>query len=116
MKYMLMFCQQTEGEEAWYKLPEEERQKGYAAIGEWFQKDGEKITGGEELQPVSTATTVVFNGSGSATVTDGPFIEAKETVGGFAIVDVKDLDEALDIAKGWPPGGKVEVRPVVERH
>jgi hypothetical protein len=46
-------------------------------------------------------------------VTDGPFIEAKEVIGGFAVVDVADLDEALEMAKAWP-GGDVEVRPVVE--
>jgi hypothetical protein len=46
-------------------------------------------------------------------VTDGPFIEAKEVIGGFAVVDVANLDEALELAKSWP-GGDVEVRPIVE--
>ena len=64
-----------------------------------------------------SSTTVRFK-NGKPIVTDGPFIEAKEIVGGFAIVEVKDLDEALAMAKTWPGGGEgriVEVRPVVER-
>jgi len=48
-------------------------------------------------------------------VTDGPFIESKETVGGFALIEVDDLDKAIAIAKSWP-GGDVEVRPIVEHH
>jgi len=47
-------------------------------------------------------------------VTDGPFIVSKEVLGGFAIVDVKDLDEALAMAKSWPGGDLVEVRPIVD--
>jgi len=48
-------------------------------------------------------------------LTDGPFSEAKETVGGYGILDVADLDEALAIVKTWPANGKLEVRPIVER-
>ena len=50
--------------------------------------------------------------NGSMRVTDGPFIESKETVGGFALIEVEDLDRAIAIAKSWP-GGDVEVRPIV---
>jgi len=46
-------------------------------------------------------------------VTDGPFIEAKETVGGFALIDVANLDEAIEMAKTWPAKGSVEIRPLV---
>jgi hypothetical protein len=61
-----------------------------------------------------TATTVKFNG-GKPVVTDGPFSESKETVGGYGVLSVANLDEAIAIAKTWPGGGAVEVRPVVVR-
>jgi hypothetical protein len=110
MKYMLMFIDAGEG------MPQTpEGQAVYARIGEWFGRlNGEgKMVSGEELQPVRTATTVRLNG-GKPVVTDGPFIESKETVGGFAVIEVADLDEAIEWAKTWPGGGPVEVRPVVE--
>jgi len=47
-------------------------------------------------------------------VTDGPFVEAKESVGSYAVVEVADRDEAIAVAKTWPAGGLVEVRPVDE--
>ena len=61
---------------------------------------------------MSTATTVRHNGDNTV-VTDGPFIEAKETVGGFALIDVANLDEAIEMAKTWPAKGSVEIRPLV---
>ena len=95
-------------------MPEAQRQAAYAPINQWFEKYGSKITGGHELQPERTATTVKFN-NGKPVVTDGPFIEGKESIGGYAEVTVADLDEAIEMAKGWPTGGLVEVRPVVDR-
>jgi hypothetical protein len=92
--------------------PEEARQ-AYARVGAWWQEHQSKIVGGEQLQPANTATTVRHSRNGAdPVVTDGPFIEAKEQIGGFAIIDVPDLDEALRMAKTWP-AGSVEVRPVV---
>jgi len=117
MKYMLMFCDTLADFDQWRSLPEEVRNQGLEQVNQWFQRYGAKVTSTERLQPVSTATTVVFNGNGGATVTDGPFIEAKETIGGYALIDVTDLDEALEMAKTWPghgPDGKVEVRPIWE--
>ena len=69
------------------------------------------LKGGEELQPMHTATTV-RRVNGSMKVTEGPFIESKEHVGGFGMIEVPDLDAAIAIAKSWP-GGDVEVRPIV---
>jgi len=110
MKYMLMFIDGGQG------MPQTpEGQAVYARIGEWFEelhKSG-KLQSGEELQAARTATTVRFNG-GKAIVTDGPFIESKEHVGGFAVVEAADLDEAIELAKRWPGGGPVEVRPCVD--
>jgi hypothetical protein len=71
--------------------------------------------GGEGLQPSSTATTVRIQASGDPLVSDGPFAETKEQLGGYYLLDCKDLDEALAWAKRIPmPGGTVEVRPVMD--
>ena len=54
--------------------------------------------------------------SGRPLVTDGPFMEAKETIGGYGIIDVPDLDAAIEIARGWPAQShRVEIRPIVQR-
>jgi hypothetical protein len=72
---------------------------------------GGSIAGGEALMPSATATTVREGGA----VTDGPFVETKEALGGFYIVEARDLDHALEIAKLCPAyGGGVEVRPVMD--
>ncbi len=71
--------------------------------------------GGEGLQPSATATTVRIEQSGDHIVSDGPFAETKEQLGGYYLLDCKDLDEALAWAKRIPmPGGTVEVRPVMD--
>ena len=74
---------------------------------------GGSIEGGAALAPTTTATTI----KGAGTVTDGPFVETKEAFGGFYVVEARDLDHAVEIAKLCPapaPGGGVEVRPVVD--
>ena len=72
------------------------------------------LRGGEALQPVATATSIRKDGGGSATVTDGPFYETKEALGGFYLVEAADLDAAIAIAKQVPAAfGGVEVRPVM---
>ncbi|MDQ6898837.1 MAG: YciI family protein [Candidatus Dormibacteraeota bacterium] len=114
MKYMLLL---TRGE--WEdSAPAEEQQRIYAEIGEWWAKlasEG-KMVGGHQLQPPHTATTLVLNARREATVVDGPFMEAKESVGGYGILEAADLDEAMAIARTFPsPSSKVEVRPVLER-
>jgi hypothetical protein len=89
----------------------------YNAFGEAARGAG-VITGGEALHDTSTATTVhIPAGKGGEPVfTDGPFAETKEVLGGFYILDVADLDEALKWAQQIPGAwhGRVEVRPIVE--
>jgi hypothetical protein len=118
MKYVLMFAGSMEDQESWEKMSEPTRVAAYAQVMKWFEEHSKagRIVGGEELLGPSSSTTVRFN-TGKPVVTDGPFIEAKEIIGGFAVVEVKDLDEALMMAKTWPGGGDgriVEVRPVIE--
>jgi hypothetical protein len=71
--------------------------------------------GGEGLQPSSTATTLRFQG-GEQLITDGPFAETKEQLGGYYLLDCTDLDDAIAWAKKLPvgDGGAVEVRPVMD--
>ncbi|MGI8552301.1 MAG: YciI family protein [Dehalococcoidia bacterium] len=113
MKYMLML---TRGE--WQETgSESEKQQVFAQIGDWWGKlAGQgKLGEGYHLQPPQTATTVVLN-RGQSTLIDGPFMEAKEIIGGYGILEAADLDEAIAVARTFPmPNGRVEVRPVVQR-
>jgi hypothetical protein len=113
MKYMLLL---TRGE--WQENgPEADREKVFANIGQWFARlrsEG-KMVAANQLQPPETATTVVLEG-GQSVLLDRPLMEAKEAIGGYGILEVADLDEAIAIARSFPmPDGKVEVRAVVER-
>ena len=113
MKYVLLFGGTMEGVDQLEGDARASAMADYETSGRWFEKYSKagKIVGGEELQGPSTATTVSRK-NGRVTVTDGPFIESKEVIGGYAVIDVKDLDEALEMAKEWP--GTVEIRPIVD--
>ncbi len=115
MKYVLLFAGTMDEQDMWEKVSKEQLAESYQRVNQWFEEHSKagRIVGGEELRGPSTATTVHIK-NGKATLTDGPFIEAKEVIGGFAVVEVKDLDEALEMAKSWPAGSLAEVRPVVE--
>jgi hypothetical protein len=112
MKYVLLFGGSMEPEE---RAQNPQMAAAYEAIEAWFDEYGRKgkIVGGHELKGPHTATTIRFK-DGKPMVVDGPFIEAKEVIGGYAEVEVANLDEALEIAKTWPGMSSVEVRPVVE--
>lgn len=111
MKYMMLL---TRVDAEWEALTDAERDK--TAINRWWATHARAghIVGGHELQPARTATTIRWEG-GKPVIVDGPFMEAKETIGGFGILEVADLDAAIAIAKSWPGRGhKVEIRPVVK--
>jgi hypothetical protein len=110
-KFAFLFI--DDGEE-WADAPTPEQQKVYAEIFKWFETNGSKIAeGGAELQPTRTATTIRKRG-GKVSVVDGPFVEAKESVGGVTIFELPDRAAAVALAKTWP-GYCVEVRPIVEQ-
>ena len=92
-------------------------EEGVRAFHAWMDDLMERgvITAHEGLLPSSTATTVRVR-SGDVLLTDGPYIEARDQIGGFAIIDVTDLDEAIGVAAGHPACsvGQVEVRPLRE--
>ena len=78
--------------------------------------DDPKTLGGDQLAGADTATTVRVDG-GETLTTDGPFVETKEELGGYYVIDAGDLDEAVAFAARIPAarfGGAIEVRPVVE--
>jgi len=111
VKYaLLIYTNDTE----WEGLSEDERNAIYGEYAAVSETAG--IVGGNELAGAETATTVRVAG-GKTLITDGPFIETKEVLGGFFLYEAGDLDAALEIAARIPAarrGGAVEVRPVVE--
>lgn len=87
---------------------------GYYAFGDWLKEKGWD-RGGEALEPSTTATTVAVR-DGRRIVTDGPYAETKEQLGGYYLVDVPSLDDAIEAASRIPGAhtGRVEVRPIME--
>lgn len=114
MKYVLLLFGTTQDVERWERMTEEERAQQYAQAGRWFAEHRAKIGGSHQLQPAHTATSVRFASDGRPLVTDGPFLEGNEVIGGYIEIDVADLDEALQMAKTWPGRGTVEIRPVID--
>jgi hypothetical protein len=114
MKYVLMFCSDGEDTARFARMSDEDRAAQYQRVGAWFAEHGPKITGGNQLGWPTNATTVHWDANGSPIVTDGPFLEGNEVIGGYAEIEVADLDEALRMAKAWPPRGAVEIRPVLD--
>jgi hypothetical protein len=113
MKYVLLFCGTEADAAAFAALTPDELRERYAKVGAWFAEHRSRIGATDQLQPPETATTVRFGPDGPPVVTDGPFLEGKEAIGGYAQIDVADLDEALGMATTWPGRGTVEIRPVV---
>ncbi len=114
MKYMLLICRD---EQAWDRLSVTERQQIYGESMELAQEltSRGQYLGGSPLHPSSSATSVRVR-DGKRLVTDGPFAETREQLGGYMLIDVKDLDEAIAIAARIPLArtSTVEVRPVRE--
>ena len=111
MKYALLIYPKPGSHEA---LGEDE---GKSVSAEYLAfRDDPRCLGGAHLQPLETATTVRSSG-GENLITDGPFADTKEVLGGYFVFEASDLDEALEVAQRVPAvrlGGAVEVRPLVE--
>jgi hypothetical protein len=112
MKYILLSYVRPGAMES---LSEDEQKQWWADDDEWNKRLAERdcIVTGEPLEDSSTATTVRMDG-GEPVLTDGPYAETAEQLGGILVIDVDDLDEALDIAKQCPAArlGPLEVRPL----
>ena len=114
MKYMLLIYHH---EQEWNRHTEEERQeiyREYRQLIEQLQSGGQYLVG-DQLQPVTTARSVRVR-DGKPLVTDGPFAETREQLGGFFLIDAKNFAEATSIAARIPSAraGAIEIRPVVE--
>ena len=111
MQYMLLIYLE---EQSWTQAEREECYQESTALTHQLEATGHYLLAAP-LHPTSTATSVRVR-DGKRLVTDGPFAETREQLGGFYLIEAKDLDEAIDIAGRIPAGlrGTVEVRPVVE--
>ena len=118
MKYMLLIHQgttPTPRSDDWERLSDAEKGAIYAAYK--AINENPNVTAGVEMQPPETATTVRVQ-DGKTLTTDGPFVETKEALGGYLLLDAEDRDAAIELASRIPAarmGGAVEVRAVVER-
>ena len=107
-------------EQEWNRATAAERGSAMAAIEEWFDAWGAagKIgAGSAQLDSVDTARTIRSGSDGDVLVTDGPYIELKEVIGGIVILTADSLDEAVQIASGWPSltgSTSIEVRPTID--
>ena len=117
MDYMiLLHSDENQGSDAAPGTPEFD-----AFMAEWTNysqllMDGGHYISGAGLAPTATATTLVKNPDGTESITDGPYAETKEQLGGFYLIQATDLDEALVLARKVPiPVGSFEVRPVMAR-
>jgi hypothetical protein len=116
VKYVMLICDDPS---KWADLTEAEVKKAYddifAHVEKW-EKLGRYVDGGKELQGPETARTIRRD-AGGISVTDGPYTEIKELVGGFMIIEAETMEQAVETASEWPGiakyGATVEVRPVV---
>jgi len=115
MKYMMLIYQgttPTPSDAEWERLPDDVKgavYAGYKAINE-----DPRVATGERMQPPEMASTVRVK-DGETLVTDGPFAETKDAIGGYFFLDADDLDDAIELAARVPAarmGGAVEVRPI----
>lgn len=110
MRYMLIICDDESdplGPSEIARLPE------HVAWIEYMEQRGVALLGGERLRSSDDATTVRAR-DGQVLISDGPFVETKEQVGGFALIECADLDEAVEVASRHPfaAHGVIEIRPV----
>ncbi|MQA63695.1 MAG: hypothetical protein GEU86_19990 [Actinophytocola sp.] len=113
MKYVLMFCETEQWEKDWEAMDQAERDRGFERVQAWLAENSDKILHHRKLTGPETATTIRLDGSVEPIVTDGPLVEGKEVISGYAEVEVADLDEAIRMARTWPACPLVEIRPVL---
>ncbi|MGE0351916.1 MAG: YciI family protein [Gemmatimonadales bacterium] len=114
MKYLCLIYDEEKKVNAMSKQEMDRFMGEYFAFTEEVQKSGHYVAG-EALQPVQTATTVRVR-NGKTSTTDGPFAETKEQLGGFYLINARDLNDAIQVASRIPSAklGSIEVRPIME--
>jgi hypothetical protein len=115
MRYLLLIYQDEVAHSQWSEQQLAEEYQAYSALGNEFQKLAVEMQSGEALMPTHTATTVRVR-DGRTLTTDGPFAETKEQLGGFYLLNCKNLDEAIEAAAKIPGAmdGSIEIRPIME--
>jgi hypothetical protein len=111
MKYVLLFVEPEQYAKDLEAMDQADRDRAFMLAGQWFTEHADKVKGGSKLRPPDTATTVRLDG-GETVVLDGPFVEGKEVVSGYAEVEADNLDEVLAMVKTWPGCPVVEIRPL----
>jgi len=114
MKYL---CLIYEDEKAWQGMSKADMEKGlgeYRAFGDSIRQSGQYV-GGNALQPTNTATSVRVR-NGKISTSDGPYVETKKQLGGYYLINAKDMKDAVQVAARIPGAkhGTVEVRPIME--
>src|SRR5579864_8445843 len=114
MRYLLLIYNDEVADAQMSQERQAEIYQAYNAFGAELKSRGTEVQGGEALMPTNTATTVRVR-DGKILTTDGPFAETKEQLGGYYLVEAKDLDTAIGIAARIPgaKAGSIEVRPVM---
>jgi hypothetical protein len=116
MKYVMLIAQDPRLMES---FSDEERKAAYDEIWQMINKweaRGKLVAGGAELETPRSAKTIRRAEGGGVTITDGPYVDIKEVIGGFMRIEADSMEEALEVASDWPGiqyGAAVEVRPVV---
>ena len=114
MKYMLMFCKSDEDDRRFDQMTDQERGQLFLRVADWQAEfKSSFIHQGYRLDRPAVATTIRRK-NGQVLVTDGPFVESGEVVGGYSVVEVPDLDAAMRIARSFPACPTVEIRPVLD--
>lgn len=117
MRYVLFNWLSPEDVADWASWTAEQQQADVQRHIEWFTKHRDHIVGGEELDDPRTVKTLRPGRQGEGVVvTDGPYVESKEILGGFVILEAASIDEAVEIASDWPsltsqPNSTVQVQP-----
>jgi len=114
MKYLCLIYDEEKKLETMSKADGEAMMGEYFGFTEGIKKSGHYL-GGNALQPVQTATTVRVR-NGKVSTTDGPFAETQEQLGGYYLIEAKDLNDAIQVAAKIPSSriGSIEVRPIME--
>jgi hypothetical protein len=121
MRYVMFTYLSPEDVEAWRGWTEEEQRADVDRHIAWFTKFRDKVVGGEELDEVAHVKTLRRGRQGEGVVvTDGPYVETKELLGGFVVLEVGSEEEAIAIASEWPSlrsqaGATVQLQPVYVR-
>ena len=115
MKYLLLICSNEQTMDA---LPQATQAARFQEWGAYTQQlaAANVLRAGERLRPAASATTVRRNGGSAPLISDGPFVETKEQLGGYYVIEARDLDEAVEWANKMPhladPDTSVEIRPI----